>query len=206
MGQQWMEGIIFIKKAKFQKRDPPVIFLCNCNHHLLMFKKLYNFILWSGIQESSIFEHLKVMVIEDMIYLIHVGELAEHIGSSLNPQSNLLFVDLEQDPPKVSFQWISFVIMHAYFLFAKNRLVIIQIVSLAGQNSVVLQLASIQKLFSLCLPVDGINNDLKAHHRPEEMRHAESSNGDLITFQSSELIDLSHCMQDTQVTVPTLNG
>ena len=41
------------------------------------------------------------MVIEDMIYLVHVQGLAEFVMSSLNSETKLLFVDLEQDPPKV---------------------------------------------------------------------------------------------------------
>lgn len=52
-------------------------------------------------QESSIFEHLRVMVIEDMIYLIHVKGIAELVNSSLNLETELNFVDIEQDPPKV---------------------------------------------------------------------------------------------------------
>lgn len=41
------------------------------------------------------------MVIEDMIYLIHVRGLAEHVRLSLSSEAQLLFVDLEHDPPKV---------------------------------------------------------------------------------------------------------
>lgn len=52
-------------------------------------------------QESSIFKHLRVMVIDDMIYLIHVEELAELVKSTLNSEVELHFVDIEQDPPKV---------------------------------------------------------------------------------------------------------
>ena len=41
------------------------------------------------------------MVIEDMIYLIHVEGLVEFVSSSLNSETKVFFVDLEQDPPKV---------------------------------------------------------------------------------------------------------
>lgn len=41
------------------------------------------------------------MVIDDMIYLIHVEELAELVKSTLNSEVELHFVDIEQDPPKV---------------------------------------------------------------------------------------------------------
>ncbi len=56
---------------------------------------------YSYMQQSPIFEHLKVMVIDDMIYLIHVKGLAEYVRSSLSLEAQLHFVDLEQDPPKV---------------------------------------------------------------------------------------------------------
>lgn len=58
-------------------------------------------------------------------------------------------------------------------------------------NSVVKQLVSIQKLFSMIFPVDGYRTD--------------STSADGI-FADSEFIDLSHCIRDTQVTMPTLNG
>lgn len=50
------------------------------------------------------------MVIEDMIYLTHVKELAEYVRSSLNSETELLYVDLEQDPPKV------FTMLHFLFM------------------------------------------------------------------------------------------
>lgn len=53
------------------------------------------------IQESSIFENLRVMVIEDMIYLIHIKGLADLIKLTINKELELHFIDLEQDPPKV---------------------------------------------------------------------------------------------------------
>ena len=56
---------------------------------------------YTYMQQSPIFEHLKVMVIEDMIYLIHVKGLSEYVRSSLSLEVPLLFVDLEPDPPKV---------------------------------------------------------------------------------------------------------
>ena len=56
---------------------------------------------YTYMQQSPIFEHLKVMVIEDMIYLINVKGLSEYVRSSLSLEVPLLFVDLEHDPPKV---------------------------------------------------------------------------------------------------------
>ncbi|KAK7845977.1 hypothetical protein CFP56_008608 [Quercus suber] len=137
---------------------------------------------WSSLQmeQSPIFEHLKVMVIEDMIYLIHVKGLSEYVRSSLSLEAPLLFVDLEHDPPKMITQ--------------------------AENSPVGMQLISIQKFFSTLFPQDGIKDDLLSCHRTESMGDATSSTHELVTSQASEFIDLSSCMHDTLVTVPTLNG
>lgn len=50
-------------------------------------------------KESTIFEDLRLMVIQEMIYLIHVTEITEFVDSSLDSQ--LIFVDLEQESPTV---------------------------------------------------------------------------------------------------------
>ncbi|XP_048435785.1 uncharacterized protein LOC125475245 [Pyrus x bretschneideri] len=114
-------------------------------------------------KESPIFEHLRVMVIEEMIYLIHVRGLADHVRSSLNSEQELLFVDVERDPPKM--------------------------ITEAEKSPLGMQLISIQKLFSLVFPLT-----------------AEPPINEHIPSQSSEFIDLSSCMQNTEVLLPTLNG
>lgn len=63
--------------------------------------QIFNMDDFETMQELHIFENLKVMIIEDMIYLIHVRGLAEHVQSSLNSKLTLLLVDIEHDPPKV---------------------------------------------------------------------------------------------------------
>ncbi|KAK2641877.1 hypothetical protein Ddye_023640 [Dipteronia dyeriana] len=126
-----------------------------------------------GQQESPIFERLRVMVIEDMIYLIHDEGLAELVSSSLNSEAALQFVDLEQDPPKM--------------------------ITLIEKSSLGLQLKSVQKLFSSFFPLSGENDDL------DHTVNAKSPDVP-IASQSSEFIDISSCMNDTQITVPTLNG
>ncbi|KAM7489787.1 hypothetical protein LguiB_027271 [Lonicera macranthoides] len=123
-------------------------------------------------KELSIFEHLRVMVIEDMIYLIHVKGIAELVKSSLNSETELNFVDIEQDPPKMITQ--------------------------AEESSIGTQLMSVMKLFSLVFPGDAVKIDLVQSNRTDSIANVESSVG--------EFIDLSSCMHDTEVTVPTLNG
>ncbi|CAA7016679.1 unnamed protein product [Microthlaspi erraticum] len=122
------------------------------------------------IQEGlPIFKDLKVMVIEDMIYLINVRRMPKFVSSSLNSEPELFFVDLEQDPPKM--------------------------VEQSKDSNLGMQLRSIQEQFSLTFPLEGIDNDTTATAADE----AKSS-------QSSLCIDLSCCLQDTKVTIPTLNG
>ncbi|EOA26152.1 hypothetical protein CARUB_v10019590mg [Capsella rubella] len=117
------------------------------------------------VQEGlPVFKDLKVMVIEDMIYLINVRRLPKFVSSSLNSEPELFFVDLEQDPPKM--------------------------VEQSKDSNLGMQLRSIQKLFSSTFPLENSNNDTTT---------ANSS-------QSSLCIDLSCCLQDTKVTIPTLNG
>lgn len=66
---------------------------------------VYRFSKWHlfNFQENSTFEHLRVMVIDDMVYLIHVIELATFVNISLNLETEMLYADLETDPPKVLF-------------------------------------------------------------------------------------------------------
>ncbi|CAI9096449.1 OLC1v1032602C1 [Oldenlandia corymbosa var. corymbosa] len=52
-------------------------------------------------KESPFFEHLKVMVIEDMIYLVHARAFAEFIHSSLHFDTEMVLMNIEQDPPKI---------------------------------------------------------------------------------------------------------
>ncbi|XP_065867008.1 uncharacterized protein [Euphorbia lathyris] len=133
-------------------------------------------------QESPIFEHLRVMVIEDMIYLIHFRALAEYVKSSLNSEVELVLVNLEQDPLKM--------------------------VSLAEKCSLVADLIRVQNLFSVSFPLIETNNELSSCRTIDSTAraNAESSSDKTLTSQSSGIIDLSSCMQDTQITVPTLNG
>ncbi|KAM0913806.1 hypothetical protein ACQ4PT_011916 [Festuca glaucescens] len=47
-------------------------------------------------QEASILNPLRVMVINDMLYVIHVKGLAEHVSPNARSQHQLAFVDLEK--------------------------------------------------------------------------------------------------------------
>ncbi|XP_055962361.1 uncharacterized protein LOC126660152 [Mercurialis annua] len=122
-----------------------------------------------------------------MFYLIHVKGLAEYFKSSLKSEVELLFVDLEQDPPKT--------------------------VTQAEQSLLATELIGAQKLFSLSFPANDMNNDVPScqlkdsvPNAAESTAYAGSSVHKLITYQSSDFIDLSIRMKDTNVTVPILNG
>ncbi|KAL6528008.1 hypothetical protein OROHE_014958 [Orobanche hederae] len=123
-------------------------------------------------QESSFFELLHVMVIDDMVYLIQVRALADFIKSSLSMETALLFLDLENDPPKMMTQ--------------------------ADKSSAMMQLLSAQKLLSSAFHADRIISNLLQSH---DICTTSSSIG-----ESQKLVDLSCCLQESHVTIPTLNG
>ncbi|OVA00076.1 Protein of unknown function DUF4504 [Macleaya cordata] len=132
-------------------------------------------------KESSALRPLRIMVIDDMIYLIHVNGLAEYVKSSLNSEVELLFVDLERDPPKMVLQ--------------------------SEQNLNATELVSVQRFFSTVFPADARDKELFPCPRIDHVGNDKSPIGEIITPQSSsDIIDLSSCMQDYQVTIPTLNG
>ncbi|PKI46801.1 hypothetical protein CRG98_032798 [Punica granatum] len=131
-------------------------------------------------KESPFFEHLRVMLIEDMIFLAHVKSFAEYVDSSLNSRG-LHFVDLEQDPPKMVAQ-------------TEN--------SLAGMQLLV----PILNLFSQHFPLDKMEH-IQSCSRTDAADNNNSTDGDLTSAsQNSEFIDLSSCMQGTKISIPTLNG
>lgn len=76
----------------------------------------------------------------------------------------------------------------------------------AEKIPVAVQLISVQKWFSLLFPVDEINDDIWPSTMTEIMSIAKPSPTRSIACQSSEIIDLSSCIQGTEVVIPTLNG
>lgn len=78
-------------------------------------------------------------------------------------------------------------------------------VTLAEKSSLGIQLTSVQRLFSSYFPLGGVNNNLWLGNKTDQSVDATSLDSH-VALQSSEFIDLSSCMNDTQVTVPTLNG
>ncbi|PIN11895.1 hypothetical protein CDL12_15497 [Handroanthus impetiginosus] len=128
-------------------------------------------------KESSIFEFLHVMVIDDMVYLIQAIALTDFIKSSLNMDTTMLFVDLENDPPKMMTQ--------------------------TDKSPAAMQLLSAQKFFSSVFHADGAISD---HIQSHGTNTVGSSVDGPATSKSSVLVDLSCCLQESQVTIPTLNG
>ncbi|KAJ8445273.1 hypothetical protein Cgig2_024479 [Carnegiea gigantea] len=128
--------------------------------------------------ESTIFQQLRVMVIQDMIYLVNVEEFAAYISWSLSPDGKQFFVDLEQDPPKM--------------------------ISIRDESSAAKELVSVQKLFSSVFTSECINCDALEGHGKDNRQSTESSSVE--HSQVFEVVDLSSCIQNSQITIPTLNG
>lgn len=156
------------------------------------------------------------MVIEDMIYLIHVEGLAELVKLSLNSELELNFVDIEQDPPKVSsctrISFVAnlksdlFVVVNTSFIFYLLIPSSFQMITKGEESSLGNQLIAVQELFAMAFPGDAADNELLRCHTSDSMATADTFTSELNNSQCSEFIDLSSCMQDTLVTVPTLNG
>ncbi|CAO2838174.1 unnamed protein product [Amaranthus hypochondriacus] len=127
-------------------------------------------------KESTIFQKLRVMVIEDMIYLLNAKEFSEYIIWSISSDADHYFVDLEKDP--------------------------LEMVSAALGSSCIKELESVQKFFSSVFTPDGVNRDA-LQGKNEDQQNAKASSR---TCQFSEVLDCSSCMQDYQITIPTLNG
>ncbi|XP_049375641.1 uncharacterized protein LOC125840716 isoform X2 [Solanum verrucosum] len=131
-------------------------------------------------EDCSIFKPLHVMVIEDMIYLVHASAFAEFVKCSLNLDTRLIFVDLEHDPPKMITQ--------------------------AEESCVAAELVLAQKTFSSVFSENGIKIDHLEHQKPEVRANTDSSLYKPTSSLSSDVIDLSECIKDSHVTIPTLNG
>lgn len=118
--------------------------------------------------QSQIFQQLRLMVIQEMIYFIHVTELTHFVNSSLD--SKLLFVDLEHESP--------------------------QLITEIEKSQLAMQMVSIQKLFSTVFSSNG----------EEKLKDDANSSAHCSHCSSTECIDLSYCMENTDILVPTLNG
>ncbi|XP_020532003.1 uncharacterized protein LOC18448772 isoform X2 [Amborella trichopoda] len=119
-------------------------------------------------KESSFFLPLRVMIIEEMVYLVHIEGFSQHVLSSLSLQWQLQFVDLDQDPPKKEDHVCVFV--HEMQLIPKNK---------------------------VAFSSEGTNNLFMG---------ATPSRDVLVPSQPSQCIDLSSCLENSKVVIPTLNG
>ncbi|CAN6167640.1 unnamed protein product [Urochloa humidicola] len=138
-------------------------------------------------QETSILNPLRVMVINDMLYLIHVKGLAEHASPKARSQHQLAFVDLEKSCCKL----------------------LIDIET----NDTVLELVSIQERFSAKYPVDtavdmhvtrpGITKEMSGV--PERTIDAECTENH-VDNRTLLVVDLSAFLETAQIALPSLNG
>lgn len=87
---------------------------------------------------------------------------------------------------------------HRYFILCVSRCV--QLITEIEKSQLAMQLVSIQKLFSSIFSPEGFTNP-EAKHMDDANSSAQSSHS-----HSTHCIDLSNCMDNTDVTIPTLNG
>lgn len=162
------------------------------------------------LQESALLLPLRIMVIEDMIYMVHVEGIAELSNLSLEQQ--LHFVDLEVDPPQV-------VLLK---LFLKTVLeeclqlifFLLQLLLQTNQTPSMSEFVSVQKLFSSIFPCDAVVDTtheatpLSVNPRVEVSEYNNNivSIAETSTSQPCGIFDLTSFLKDTQITIPGLNG
>ncbi|CAD6218557.1 unnamed protein product [Miscanthus lutarioriparius] len=134
-------------------------------------------------QETSILNALRVMIIGDMLYLIHVKGLAEHASPNTRSQQRLAFMDLEKR--------------------------CCSLLTTIEDNDTVLELVSIQDQFAAKFPVDlpivgpGITKQMSGI--PQSTIDAECTDNH---FEDRTLlvVDLSTFLENKQISLPSLNG
>ncbi|CAL5073350.1 unnamed protein product [Urochloa decumbens] len=138
-------------------------------------------------QETSILNPLQVMVINDMLYLIHVKGLAEHASPKARSTHQLAFMDLEKSCCKL--------------------------LTDIEANDTVLELVSIQERFSAKYPVDtavdmhviqpGVTKQMS--RLPERTIDVECTDNH-VDNRTLLVVDLSAFLETTQIALPSLNG
>ncbi|KAJ3687783.1 hypothetical protein LUZ61_016947 [Rhynchospora tenuis] len=134
-------------------------------------------LLYYARQEAVILKPLRVMVISDMAYLIHVRGLAELAFSALQLPNLLHLLDTETDPPK---------------LFPSD----------VEGNQLVTELVQVQKMFSEVFPA-GVDIDLLPIVPSEENEKSEPSENNAF---GSLCVDMTGFIQNVEISIPTLNG
>jgi hypothetical protein len=99
------------------------------------------------------------MIIKDMLYLIHVKGPAEHASPNARSQQKLAFVYLEKTVAKsLPSQIIPFLCFVSCMVNASCspllKIVLVHLLSNTEENDEVMELVSIQDLFSAKFPVD----------------------------------------------------
>lgn len=129
---------------------------------------------------------LRIMVIEDMIYMVHIEGLADLCNLSL--QQQLYFVDLEVDPP--------------------------QLLSQVNQTLTMSGFVAVQKLFSSLFQCDHAMDTIHGATSPSMNPKVDSSEYNSVEASIAyprasppcDIIELTSILKDTEITIPVLNG
>lgn len=80
---------------------------------------------------------------------------------------------------------------------------VFQLITTNAESSTIKDLVSVQKHFSLVFTPNGVDRDALQRTIEDHQQHAKPSSE---LCQSLEVLDFSSCMQNNQITIPTLNG
>ena len=77
-------------------------------------------------------------------------------------------------------------------------------ISTGDESPAAKELVSVQDFFSTVFTSEGVNCDALKGHGKDNSENTESSSVEHSQF--FEVVDLSSCIQDSKITIPTLNG
>lgn len=159
-------------------------------------------------KESLILHFLRVMVIEEMVYLVHVKSMLEHMHLSLNMRAPLQFAVLDQGPAKLALleeeKSVAGLFVSIQELFSSVMVNHTQdLIDMPSQGSTLQNI--LDETASTSSETSPYNID---QHEGSKINSTVGSlhSDSRLTSKAFELIDLSQCVNGTQISPPTLNG
>ncbi|XP_057863788.1 uncharacterized protein LOC131071844 [Cryptomeria japonica] len=158
-------------------------------------------------KESRIFLSLRVMIIEEMVYLIHVQNLLDHMQLGMGSNSQLQFVFLDQGPMKLALPEHENILLAQFILIQKLLLSV-----MLNQYQVMMKIPSQDSLLNISDKGTSMYSSTVStkNDRQKGLKFSITvptlDNDSLVVSKALDIIDVSQCMMDTQISPPTLNG
>ncbi|KAH9310843.1 hypothetical protein KI387_025878, partial [Taxus chinensis] len=159
-------------------------------------------------KESRVLLSLRVMIIEEMVYLVHVQSTLEHMRLSISMNHQIQFVVLDQGPMKLAFPEQENTLM-VQFVSIQNLLLSVMsnhsqdMMKIPSIDSSLLNISD--KDASIYLSTDSNKMDIQTGPKLSST-NPSLDNDSIMGSNALDVIDLSQCMRESQIAPPTLNG